>query len=135
MFSLLDRLAAAENSAALFSESKAFIRALTHCLPSESLPLPTPASTPTPPLFSSRWRTRIPDSANEPGLSEFAMTADIPIGFETKAEMPLDSPASPRLFSSRNVSRSQLPTSQTRVVSKIADCQDVAEQRDDRPAR
>ena len=52
-----------------------------------------------------------------PGPSAYAMTADVPIDFETKAEMPLNSTASPRSFSSWNTSRLLWPTSQTRVLS------------------
>ena len=79
------------------------------------LPIPESTSTPAPPPFSSSSRTRVPDAANIPDLSASATTGDAPTELVTEAEVPLESPASPISFSSWNTSRSQWPTSQTRV--------------------
>ena len=65
----------------------------------------------------SSSRTRVPDAARIPEFSASATTGDAPIKLVTEAEVPLESPASPILFISYNTSRSQWPTSHTRVVS------------------
>ena len=53
----------------------------------------------------------------DPDSSSFATTGNALIQHGTEAGVPLESPASPISFSSWNTSRSQWPTSQTRVVS------------------
>ena len=112
-----DSPAAAENPAASSSESEGTIRATTPHLPSETLPIPESTSTPAPLHPSSSSRTRVPEAAiiHDPFAS--AMTGDAPIELVTEAEVPLESPASPISFISWNTSRSQWPSSQTRVAS------------------
>ena len=117
LLKISDSPATAENVAASSPESEAFTRAPTPRLLSEPLPLPESASTPAPTPSSSSSRPRIPDSASIPDSSSFATTGNAPIDHETKTGVPLESPASPISFSSCNTSRSQWPTSQTRVAS------------------
>ena len=112
-----DSPAAAENPAASPSESECTTRAPNPHLPSETLPIQESTSTPAPPPPSSSSRTRVTDATNIPDSSASAMTGYASIELVTEAEVPLESLASPILFNSWNTSRSQRPTSQTRVAS------------------
>ena len=101
-----DSPAVAENPAVSSSESYGPTCARTLHLPSETLPIPESTSSPDlpPPSFSSR--TRVPDVASVLDPSASATTGDAPIELVKKAEVFLESLASPILFSSWNTSYS-----------------------------